>query len=86
MKVTKVESIPLRVADVDATANDGAQETIVVKIHTDEGFTGIGEVDASAWMVKAVLEGLKNLRGPDEIAHLRGKDAAEFKPAEQSQA
>lgn len=56
MKITKIESIPLRVPNVDATANDGAQETIVVKIHTDEGITGIGEVDASAWMVKAVLE------------------------------
>jgi L-rhamnonate dehydratase len=56
MKITTIESIPLRVANVDAKANDGSQETIVVKIHTDENITGIGEVDASASMVKAVLE------------------------------
>ncbi len=56
MKITKVEAIPLRVRQVDATANDGAQETVVVKIHTDDGTTGIGEVDASPFMVKAVLE------------------------------
>ena len=56
MRITKIESIPLRIANLDATANDGSQENIVVKIHTDEGITGIGEVDASASMVKAVLE------------------------------
>ena len=56
MRITKVESIPLRIANLDATANDGSQETIVVKIHTDADIVGIGEVDASASMVKAVLE------------------------------
>ncbi|MDR3676241.1 MAG: mandelate racemase/muconate lactonizing enzyme family protein [Acidobacteriota bacterium] len=56
MKITRIEAIPLRVANIDSTANDGAQETIIVRIHTDEGITGIGEVDASASMVKAVLE------------------------------
>ena len=56
MKITKVEAIPLRVKQVDATANDGAQETVIVRIHTDDGTTGIGEVDASPFMVKAVLE------------------------------
>ena len=56
MKITKVEAIPLRAKLVDATANDGAQETVVVQIHTDAGITGIGEVDASSYMVKAVLE------------------------------
>lgn len=56
MKVTEIEAIPLRVAKVSSKANDGAQETIVVRIHTDAGITGIGEVDASPHMVKAVLE------------------------------
>jgi L-alanine-DL-glutamate epimerase-like enolase superfamily enzyme len=56
MKITRIESIPLRVANLDATANDGSQETLIVKIHTDAEFTGIGEVDASSSMVKAVLE------------------------------
>jgi L-rhamnonate dehydratase len=56
VRITKIEPIPLRIANLDATANDGSQETIVVKIHTDEGTMGIGEVDASASMIKAVLE------------------------------
>src|SRR5581483_6397997 len=56
MKITKLEAIPLRVRQVDATANDGAQETVIVKVHTDAGITGLGEVDASPHMIKAVLE------------------------------
>lgn len=52
MEITKVEAIPPRVRQVDATANDGAQEAVIVKIHTDDGATGIGEVDASPFMVK----------------------------------
>jgi L-alanine-DL-glutamate epimerase-like enolase superfamily enzyme len=56
MKITAFESIPLRAPNVSSKANDGAQETIVVKVHTDDGFTGIGEVDASPLVVKAVLE------------------------------
>ncbi len=56
MKITRIESIPLRIANVSSKANDGAQETVIVRIHTDEGIAGIGEVDASPFMVKAVLE------------------------------
>lgn len=56
MKITQVEVIPLRIASVSSSANDGAQETVIVRIHTDAGITGIGEVDASPFMVKAVLE------------------------------
>lgn len=41
---------------MDATANDGAQETVIVKVHTDSGITGLGEVDASPHMIQAVLE------------------------------
>lgn len=55
MKITRLEAIPLRVEHLDATANDGAQETIIVKVHADT-VVGIGEVDASPYMVKAVLE------------------------------
>jgi L-rhamnonate dehydratase len=56
MKITRIEALPLRITNVSSKANDGAQETIIVKIHTDAGFTGIGEVDASPYMIKAVLE------------------------------
>jgi small subunit ribosomal protein S5 len=34
-------------------------------------------------VLKAVINGLQQLRGADEVARLRGKDVAEFKHAEQ---
>src|SRR5215831_16636724 len=56
MKVTQIEALPLRIPEVDPTANDGTQETVLVKVHTDSGITGLGEVDASPFVVKAMLE------------------------------
>ena len=35
---------------------DGSQDTAVVLVHTDEGITGIGEVDSSPEVVKAIVE------------------------------
>ena len=35
---------------------DGTQDALIVKIHTDEGITGIGEVDSSAHVAKAIIE------------------------------
>jgi len=56
MKITRVEAIPLRLPHVDATANDGTQETAIVRIHTDTGITGLGEVDATPSVIKSILE------------------------------
>jgi L-alanine-DL-glutamate epimerase-like enolase superfamily enzyme len=56
MKITGVESTVLLVPDYNADACDSAQDTIVVKVHTDEGITGIGEVDTNPWVVKALIE------------------------------
>ena len=43
MKITAVEPIHLRVPVVEALP-DGTLDVLIVKIHTDEGLTGIGEV------------------------------------------
>lgn len=56
MKITSIEAIPLRIPKVDPTANDGTQETAIVKVHTDAGITGIGEVDATPSVINAILE------------------------------
>ncbi len=56
MKITNIEAIPLRIPTIDAQANDGAQETVIIKVHTDAGITGIGEVDATPFVIKAVIE------------------------------
>ncbi len=56
MKITRIETIPLRIPNVSSTANDGSQETVIVKLHTDAATIGMGEVDAPPSMIKAVLE------------------------------
>jgi L-rhamnonate dehydratase len=55
MKITRVEPIHLRLPEVNERC-DGSQETLVVKVHTDVGITGIGEVDSSALVAKAIIE------------------------------
>jgi L-alanine-DL-glutamate epimerase-like enolase superfamily enzyme len=55
MKITRVEPIHLRLPDVNERC-DGSQETLVVKVHTDAGIIGIGEVDSSSVVAKAIIE------------------------------
>ena len=35
MKITGIDVIPLRMATVSSTANDGAQETVIVKLQVE---------------------------------------------------
>jgi L-rhamnonate dehydratase len=60
MKITKVEAIELRLPEPEMTdypdRASPAGNTLVVKIHTDEGIVGIGEVESSARVAKAVIE------------------------------
>src|SRR3712207_4949260 len=55
MKITRVEPIWLRLPEVTERC-DGSQETLVVRVHTDAGVTGIGEVDSSAAVARAIIE------------------------------
>ena len=55
MKITRVEAIHLRLPVVNERC-DGSQETLVVKVHTDAGITGIGEVDSSSLVAKAIID------------------------------
>src|SRR5262249_33153195 len=45
----------LRLPDVNERC-DGSQETLVVKVHTDAGVTGVGEVDSSSLVARAIIE------------------------------
>ncbi|RAV21968.1 mandelate racemase/muconate lactonizing enzyme family protein [Paenibacillus contaminans] len=56
MKITEVETIYLKLPDIDASRCDGTQDTLVIRIHTDEGITGIGEIDSSPVVAKAVVD------------------------------
>ena len=76
MKITVVEAIVLRLPDV-TTAADGTQDTCLIRVDTDEGITGWGEVDSAPTVVKAIVDaplshqlanGLANaLRGADPL-------------------
>src|SRR5246127_2318360 len=55
MKITHVEPIHLRLPTVTERC-DGSQETLVVKVHTDAGVTGVGEADSSSHVAKAIIE------------------------------
>src|SRR3954470_7984242 len=55
MKIIRVEPIHLRLPDVNERC-DGSQETLVVKVWTDAGIVGVGEVDSSSLVAKAIIE------------------------------
>jgi L-rhamnonate dehydratase len=77
MKITDVTAIVLRLPNV-TIACDGTQDTCLIRIDTDEGITGWGEVDSCPSVVKAIVDaplshqicnGLRNaLVGADPIA------------------
>ena len=56
MKITEVEAIILRQPAVDDGIADGSQDDLVIKISTDEGIVGIGEVDSAPEAVAALVE------------------------------
>lgn len=55
MKITNVEGIILRLPTRQAVA-DGTQDDLLIRIETDEGITGYGEVDTSPEVGKAVID------------------------------
>src|SRR5207253_5955022 len=55
MKITRVEPIHLRLPTVTERC-DGTQETLLVRVYTDAGIVGVGEVDSSALVAKAIIE------------------------------
>ncbi len=55
MKITDVQAIIVRQPEI-SMIGDGSQDTVVIKVMTDEGITGIGEVDSSPYVVKAIVE------------------------------
>lgn len=77
MKITDVTAIILRLPEVTA-ACDGTQDTCLIRVDTDEGISGWGEVDSCPSVIKAIVDaplshqicnGLRNtLVGTDPLA------------------
>ncbi|MGI6160565.1 MAG: mandelate racemase/muconate lactonizing enzyme family protein [Christensenellales bacterium] len=55
MKITDVQAIPVKQESIELIG-DGSQDTVVIMVHTDEGITGIGEVDSSPYIVREIIE------------------------------
>ncbi len=61
MHITSVETLILRVPEVQAI-NDSAQDALIVRVHTDAGLVGLGEVDSSPEVIKAIIDAPKSHR------------------------
>ena len=55
MKISSVICQILRIEDVEARTA-GTQDTIIIRIRTDDGLEGIGEADASPEVIKAIID------------------------------
>ncbi len=55
MKITQVEAIHLRLPQVKEVA-DGTQDCLIVRVFTDAGITGLGEVVSCSYVARAVVE------------------------------
>ena len=56
MRITDVEVIPLRIPQHNVHIADGIQDDVIVRVHTDEGISGVCEADSSPMVVKAIVE------------------------------
>ncbi len=69
MKITRVEAIYVRLPQVKEQCDSG-QDALIVRVETDAGITGIGEVDSSPMAAKWVIEGPFSHTTASGLAHL----------------
>ena len=55
MKITNVIAIMLKLPEISTSA-DGTQDDLIIKVETDEGITGYGEVDTAPFVGKAIVD------------------------------
>lgn len=55
MKITDVEAFYLRLPEIQART-DSSQDALLIKITTDSGLVGWGEVDGSPYVTKAIID------------------------------
>jgi L-rhamnonate dehydratase len=56
MKIVDVEALVLRMPEVDETRTDSSQDALIIKITTDSGIVGWGEVDGCPTVAKAIID------------------------------
>ena len=70
MKITDVDAIVLRQPGLDVLQADGSQDALLIRIHTAEGVTGVGEVDSLPWVIKAIVEAPPSHANASGLKHL----------------
>ena len=68
LKITDVEAVVLRQPAVNEGIADGSQDDLVILVHTDEGITGIGEVDSAPEAVAALVQRARLARDREQPA------------------
>ena len=80
MKITKVEAIPVRQKGTVKEINDSAQDGIIIRISTDEGITGYGEVDSAPWVIREIINSPISHRTCQGLANVVvGRDPFDYK-------
>jgi L-rhamnonate dehydratase len=69
MRITDVEAIYVRLPEVKNQCDSG-QDALIVKVHTDEGITGIGEVDSAPLAVQGMILGPYSHTTSSGLRHL----------------
>ncbi len=69
MKIVSVEALHLRLPNIEEIA-DGTQDVLIIRIHTDAGITGIGEVSSQSYVCKAIFEAPRSAERRHGLANL----------------
>lgn len=80
MRITDIEAVVLRQENLSTDRADSSQDALIIKVHTDEGIVGYGEVDSFPEVAKAIVYAPKVLKyctGLKEL--LLGEDPLEIK-------
>jgi L-rhamnonate dehydratase len=71
MRITEVEAIILRQpGGLNETIADGSQDALLIRIHTDAGIVGYGEVDSLPSVVKAIIDAPRSHKYASGLASL----------------
>ena len=55
-RIARIEAIPVISPAGSANDLDGTADTIIVKVHDEDGRSGFGEADAPPFVVKSFIE------------------------------
>jgi L-rhamnonate dehydratase len=75
MRITDLEPIVVRLPTVTDDLNDDTQDAFLLRVHTDEGISGIGEADSAPFAARAIVNmpsSARDVRGLRDI--LIGRD------------